>query len=126
MWTMFTMSFFICVGFTFGLPQHFGCWTFQISYSSRSWSRRHCAGRCRNALSTDWLPDEKAKTFPLRDYYSDLGWKKKVKRAMRDTSVRLKRIHDIFNNDFEEGGINVAVIGNHTTTLETSLVTKNI
>ena len=31
---------------------------------------------------------------------------------MRDTSVQLTRIHDIFNNEFEEGGINVAVIGN--------------
>ena len=76
--------------------------------------KRQLRRRCRNALSTDWLPDEKAKTFPLRDYYSDLGWKKKVKRAMRDTSIELKRIHDIFNNDYEEGGINVAVIGNDT------------
>ena len=33
---------------------------------------------------------------------------------MRDTSVELKRIHDMFNNDYEEGGINVAVIGNDT------------
>ena len=30
---------------------------------------------------------------------------------MRDTSFQLKRIHDIFDNDYEEGGINVAVIG---------------
>ena len=74
--------------------------------------KRQLRRRCRNALSTDWLPDEKAKSFPLRDYYSDLGWKKKVKKAMRDTSVELKRIHNIFDNDYEEGGINVAVIGN--------------
>ena len=41
-----------------------------------------------------------------------------MKRAMRDTSIELKRIHDIFDNDYEEGGINVAVIGNHTTLLK--------
>ena len=76
--------------------------------------KRQLRRRCRNALSTDWLPDEKAKTFPLRDYYSDLGWKKRVKKAMRDTRVELKRIYDIFDNNYEEGGINVAVIGNDT------------
>ena len=76
--------------------------------------KRQLRRRCKNALSTDWLPDEKAKTFPLRDYYSDLGWKKKVKRAMRDSSVDLKRIRDIFDSEFEDGGINLAVIGNKT------------
>ena len=70
--------------------------------------------RCKNALSTDWLPDEKAKTFPLRDYYSDLGWNKKVKKAIRDTTFGMKRTHDIFHNDYADGGINVAIIGKVT------------
>ena len=67
--------------------------------------KREMRRRCKNALSTDWLPDEKAKTFPLREYYSDLGWKKKVKKAIKDTSVGLTKIQDIFNINYEDGGI---------------------
>ena len=76
--------------------------------------KRQLRRRRKNALSTDWLPDEKPKHFLCGIYYSDLGWKKKIKRAMRDTSVELKKIHDIFENEFEDGGINLAVIGNET------------
>ena len=66
--------------------------------------------RCRNALSTDWLTEDKAKTFPLRDYYVGLKQKKKIKRALRDTSEELGRIHDVLDVD-DEGPVNVAVIG---------------
>ena len=66
--------------------------------------------RCRNALSTDWLTQDKAKSFPLRDYYVGLKQKKKIKRAMRDTSEELERIHDVLNVGVE-GAVNVAVIG---------------
>ena len=68
--------------------------------------------RCRNALSTDWLTEDKAKTFPLRDYYVGLKQKKKIKRALRDISEELERIHDVLDVDVE-GPVNVAVIGSY-------------
>ena len=67
--------------------------------------------RCKNALSTDWLTQDKAKTFPLRDYYVGLKQNKKIRKALRDTKVDLERIHDIFDIEIEDGPINIAVIG---------------
>ena len=67
--------------------------------------------RCKNALSTDWLTHDKAKNFPLRDYYVGLKQNKKIRKALRDTKVDLERIHDIFNIEIEDGPIKMAVIG---------------
>ena len=68
--------------------------------------------RCRNALSTDWLPVDrtKAKSFPLRHYYVGLKQRKKIKRAMKDTSQELEKIHDVLNVGVK-GAVNVAVTG---------------
>ena len=67
--------------------------------------------RCKNALSTDLLTHDKAKNFPLRDYYVGLKQNKKIRKALRDTKVDLERIHDIFDIEIENGPINIAVIG---------------
>lgn len=68
--------------------------------------------RCRHALSADWLWDDKAKKFPLREYFVGLKQRKKIRRAMKDTYQKLKRIHDILNVEVKDGGgISVALIG---------------
>ena len=68
--------------------------------------------RSRNALSTDWLWDDKAKKFPLREYFVGLKQRKKITRALRDTYQKLKRIQDILNVEVEDdGGIKVALKG---------------
>ena len=68
--------------------------------------------RCRHALSTDWLTEDKAKTFPLRDYFVGLKQRKKIKRALKDTHEDLERIHDILDVEVKDGGaVNIALIG---------------
>ncbi len=34
--------------------------------------------RLRNFLTTDWLPEDKRENIPLRTFYIQLEWKKKV------------------------------------------------
>ena len=68
--------------------------------------------RCKNALSTDWLWDERARKFPLREYFVGLKQRKKIRQALRDRYQKLKRIHDILNVEVTDGrGINIALIG---------------
>ena len=42
--------------------------------------------RCANFLSNDWLSDDKAKSFPLKEYYTELEWQETSKRALVDTN----------------------------------------
>ena len=72
--------------------------------------KKNLARRCENALSTDWLVDDKAKTFPLRGLlHQSFGGRKKVKKAMRDSSYFLKRLDDVFTIDYDDGAVNVAI-----------------
>ena len=67
--------------------------------------------RCRNFLSNEWLPASEAKTFPLRKYYVQGKWEKKVKKALKDTNIELLKIHDIFENEYQDGPVNILAIG---------------
>ena len=49
----------------------------------------------KNSLSHDWIPVEKAKTFPLREFYVGLRWVRVVKRAIKNFKQELKSIYDI-------------------------------
>ena len=49
----------------------------------------------KNSLSHDWIPVEKAKTFPLREFYVGLRWVRVVKRAIRNFKEELKSFYDI-------------------------------
>ena len=49
----------------------------------------------RNSLSHDWISPDKAKTFPLMEYYTDLRWTRTVKRALLNTHEKLSSIYDI-------------------------------
>ena len=51
----------------------------------------------KNSLSHDWIPVEKAKTFPLRDFYVGLRWVRVVKRAIENFKQELTSIYDIFD-----------------------------
>ena len=46
-------------------------------------------------MSHDWIPVEKAKTFPLREFYVGLRWVRVVKRAIQNFKEELKSIYDI-------------------------------
>ena len=49
----------------------------------------------KNSLSHDWIPVEKAKTFPLREFYVGLKWVRVVKRAIQNFKQELNSIHEI-------------------------------
>ena len=51
----------------------------------------------RNSLSHDWISEDKAKTFPLMEYYTGLRWTRTVKRALENTQEKLSSIFDILS-----------------------------
>ena len=51
----------------------------------------------KNSLSHDWIPVEKAKTFPLREFYVGLRWVRVMKRAIKNFQQELASIYDIFD-----------------------------
>ena len=51
----------------------------------------------KNSLSHDWIPVEKAKTFPLKEFYVGLRWVRVVKRAIQNFQRELTSIYDIFD-----------------------------
>ena len=48
-------------------------------------------------MSHDWIPVEKAKTFPLREFYVGLRWVRVVKRAIQNFKQDLNSIYDILD-----------------------------
>ena len=67
----------------------------------------------KNCMSHDWIRSEKAKSFPLHEYYVNLRWTKKVKRAIMNEFEELTSIYDIMESADEtpkiilvEGSIN--------------------
>ena len=69
----------------------------------------------KNSLSHDWIPVEKAKTFPLREFYVGLRWVRVVKRAIKNFKQELDSIFDIFKILDRTGrpkALNILVTGN--------------
>ena len=69
----------------------------------------------KNSLSHDWIPVEKAKTFPLREFYVGLIWVRVVKRAIKNFKQELKSIYDILEIVDPTGrpkSVNILVTGN--------------
>ena len=79
----------------------------------------------RNSLSHDWISPDRAKTFPLMEYYTDLRWTRTVKRALQNTQEKLSSIFDIFSlPGAGEEPTNVLVEGKVSTFLEIIFVRK--
>ncbi len=51
--------------------------------------------RLKKSLSHDWIPERSAHKFPLRQYYVQLEWKKKIRTAMRSETVTLTSLHEL-------------------------------
>ena len=79
----------------------------------------------RNSLSHDWISPDRAKTFPLMEYYTDLRWTRTVKRALLNSQERLSSIFDILSLPRAgEEPTNVLVEGKVSTFLERSFLRK--
>ena len=62
-------------------------------------------------MSHDWIRLEKAKNFPLHEYYVNLKWKRTVKRAIVNEFEELSSIYDIMESADETPKI-ILVEGN--------------
>ena len=51
----------------------------------------------KNALSHDWIPRDKAKTFPLKDFYVELRWSREVKGALKNNKTTIDSLHEMIN-----------------------------
>ena len=65
----------------------------------------------KNCMSHDWIRSGKAKSFPLDEYYVNLRWKKRVKRAIMNEFEELSSIYDIMESADETPKI-ILVEGN--------------
>ena len=64
----------------------------------------------KNYLSNDWLPPEKAHTFPVDKFYVDLHWTKMVKEALGTVKEDLMSIYDVVTAA-APGGTNILIQG---------------
>ena len=81
----------------------------------------------RNSLSHDWIPVEKAKTFPLREFYVGLRWVRVMKRAIKNFNQELASIYDIIDIEDTNGkpkASNVLVTGKIGMNLRAAQVTR--
>ena len=61
--------------------------------------RESLQNRCKNYMSNDWLPEDSAKSIPIRGYYEEQRWTKTVKEGLEDKRISLGGVYDIFSTD---------------------------
>ncbi len=61
----------------------------------QDWTKESLKRRLKKSLSNDWMPQQSAHKFPLREYYVQLEWKQKIRRAMRSETITLTSLHDL-------------------------------
>ena len=79
----------------------------------RALTKRSLQKQWKNTLSHDWIPRDKAKTFPLEDFYVELTWTRTVKGAIRNEREPMKSLHEVFNvTGSNNDGFHLLVEGN--------------
>ncbi len=59
--------------------------------------------RLQKSLSNDWHHEKNSYKFPLRQYYVQLEWKKKIRKALQSEIVTLTSLHELIKQlNFEE------------------------
>ncbi len=61
----------------------------------KGWTKESLKRRLQKSLSHDWIHEKASHKFPLRQYYVQLEWKKKTRRATKSNIVTLTSIHDL-------------------------------
>ena len=51
--------------------------------------------RLQKSLSNDWIPETRAHAFPLRDYYVQLNWSRKLRTAMETESETFTSLQEL-------------------------------
>ena len=60
-------------------------------------TKRSIRIRCWSPLSTEWMPEDKAKTFPLQDYPVQFELISCKSNVPSENQVSIERIEDIFD-----------------------------
>ncbi len=61
----------------------------------QQWLRESLERRLHKSLACDWMPIHNVHQFPLRQFYVQLEWERKVHLALRTERVTLTSIHDL-------------------------------
>ncbi len=51
--------------------------------------------KLKKSLSHDWIPESRAHAFPLRGYYVQLNWRRKIRSAMDTENVTVTSLHEL-------------------------------
>ena len=57
----------------------------------QDWTRQSL----QKSLSNDWIHESSSHKFPLRQFYVQLEWKKKLRKAMVAEKVDITSIHEV-------------------------------
>ncbi len=66
------------------------------------WLRESLKRRLDKSLACDWMREETEKSFPLREFYVQLEWQRKVRRVLRTEKVTLHSIHELIEQMTEQ------------------------
>ena len=61
----------------------------------QNWNKESLKRRLHKSLSCDWM--RTAHQFPLRKFYVELEWQRKVREALWTERIRLDSLHDLIN-----------------------------
>ena len=61
----------------------------------KAWTQEALKTRLRKSLSHDWIHETTSHKFPLREYYVQLEWEKKIRTAIGSKTVTLTSIYEL-------------------------------
>ncbi len=64
----------------------------------QGWIKQSLKRRLHKSLSHDWIHEKTSHKFPLRQYYVQLEWKKKIRTAMGSETVTLTCMQDLIKH----------------------------
>ena len=77
--------------------QHISHFTFSDLVEIRTRLKDAIIGRCKNFMSTDWLPPSTARSIPVQTAYVEPCWTRTVKGTLQDEQVPMDKLYDIFD-----------------------------
>ncbi len=85
--------------------------------------------KLKKSLSHDWIPESRAHAFPLRGYYVQLNWRRKIRTAMETENVTMASLHELImekikttDSDAKKNGQSFIMEGNSAAFLPISLM----
>ena len=67
------------------------------------WTKQSLKRRLQKSLSNDWIKESSSHKFPLRQFYVQLEWEKKIRKAMGSEREVLTSIHDFLQQIIPAG-----------------------